>query len=119
MDKNIDPMTTKHTPGPWRLVETDEGHEIHFGSRITSPGRFRAQHRPVEYEHSLFPDESQYYAEAVANARLIAAAPDLLEALEALVAEQNGPPLLGRHEASWREAMAKAEAAIAKAKGAA
>lgn len=42
---------------------------------------------------------------------------ELLDALEALVAEQNGPPLLGRHERAWREAMAKAEAAIAKAKG--
>lgn len=41
---------------------------------------------------------------------------ELLDALEAMVAEQNGPPLPGRHERAWREAMAKAEAAIAKAK---
>ena len=61
--------------------------------------------------------DGRSFEEMLANACLFSATPDLLEALEALVAEQNGPPLLGRHEASWREAMAKAEAAIAKAKG--
>lgn len=50
------------------------------------------------------------------DARLMEEAPNLLEALEDLVAVQNGPPLV-RYETQWAEAMAKAEAAIAKAKG--
>lgn len=113
-------MSAKHTPGPWRLVETDEGHEIHFGSRITSPGHFRAQHRPVEYEHSLFPDESQY-AEAAANARLIAAAPDLLRELEAapIPSQYHGERgfEVERFLADYERWMASRRAAIAKAKG--
>lgn len=48
--------------------------------------------------------------EAMANARLIAAAPDLLEALEMVM-----PYLRGDKKAPWQ----KAETAIAKAKGAA
>jgi hypothetical protein len=41
---------------------------------------------------------------------------DLLEALETLVDEQNGPPLY-RHAARWEAAMTKARAAIAKSRG--
>lgn len=92
----------KHTPGPWYLVGIT-GMASGMGYyAVTSDG---------EVEICALRDRP------IGDARLIAAAPDLLEALEALVAEQNGPPLPGRHEASWREAMAKAEAAIAKAKG--
>ena len=40
----------------------------------------------------------------------------LLEALQALYDEQQGPPLI-RHQAAWEAAMEKARAAIAKAEG--
>jgi len=43
----------------------------------------------------------------------VGAAKKLAEALESLEAEQNGPPLLGRHELRWNEAMAKTKAALA------
>ena len=43
-------------------------------------------------------------------------ADELLEALEALIDEQNGPPLLTR-ETQWNEAMKQARAAIKKARG--
>ena len=51
-----------------------------------------------------------------ADKALILAAPELLEALELLADEQNGPPLEHR-AAEWTAAMAKAEAAIKKARG--
>ena len=59
------PDTQKHTPGPWKLER--EG-KIRLLVR-TQPDRCYAFH----------PDDE-------ANARLIASAPDLLEALKALVA---------------------------------
>ena len=59
---------TKHTPGPWEAVKmTISGHE--FWKAICSEGRF--------------PEKGP---QAEANARLIAAAPDLLEALTDAVA---------------------------------
>ena len=45
------------------------------------------------------------------NGRLIAQRDALLEALQALYDEQNGPPLI-RHQAAWEAAMEKARAAI-------
>lgn len=107
----------KHTPGPWRLVETDEGHEIHFGSRITSPGHFRSQHRPVEYEHGCF-DSPDQFAEALANGRVMTASPKLLESLEDVIRawlhEANqGDGIMEEHA----PILAKARAVIAEAKG--
>lgn len=87
-----------HTPGPWQigqyewLIETDGGDEI--AQTDASSQNFRA------------------------NARLIAAAPDLLDALQSLYDSQNGPPLLApRHVEFWNKAMAAAKAAIARAEG--
>lgn len=62
-------METKHTPGPWAARKPDDigGSRVYAdckgGSLIATPGYMR--------------DES----ESEANARLIAAAPELLEAL--------------------------------------
>src|SRR5436190_19170430 len=44
--------------------------------------------------------------------RLRADAARLVEALRSLYDEQNGPPLLGRHEKSWNAAMAAAKALL-------
>lgn len=63
---------TSHTPGPWRVA---------IGSRleIRGPRDEIGWPVPVVYNAGLHTDET-----AQANARLIAAAPDLLAALEAL-----------------------------------
>ena len=68
-------MSTKHTPGPWSSasLDQDSNHlEVFAG---TTDGEQVA----VVKGHDL--STGKYY-EAIANARLIAAAPELLEALE-------------------------------------
>lgn len=91
----------KHTPGPWRVVESIDGY---FAGRKTTvkAGNLRVlspwQHRP----HPEF-DEFE------ANARLIAAAPDLLGALRMVqeLMDGLGPPL-GETQASHKERMVRA-----------
>lgn len=99
----------KHTPGPW-MVSPEH------------PTIIRRDYRPISdcgeligsasghTKSGFFPSED----EAVANARLIAAAPDLLEALQAIFAAMH-PDIPG----APGSAIEKARAAIAKATGSA
>jgi len=71
-------IRAKHTPGPWSLGET-YGDEIRAGNRSIGEvhgGRFVSNGMSEEYEIP---------AEVQANARLIAAAPDMFLALCKLV----------------------------------
>jgi hypothetical protein len=88
-------MTEQHTPGPWFV--TPDGHAVYekdvFGYRAdTICG---------------LPSRSDSRA---ANARLIAAAPELLTALEALLDRDPAPPLekIGAVYVNARAAIAKA-----------
>jgi hypothetical protein len=105
---------SKHTPGPWTEHKWNtEEHQISaLGGTVAL----------VSHSHSLISDES-----ADANARLIAAAPDLLAACEALLAYANrysdemakvgrGASELGELADSISVA-GMARAAIARAKG--
>lgn len=96
-------MKTKHTPGPWmtwdesaaeisilRHDDTDEPE----GNRVVAVAWIAPSHYEV-----------------IANARLIAAAPELLEALKGACEEHDG---VERRVAPW---YLKASAAIAKAEG--
>jgi hypothetical protein len=100
VERNGEPLAmsksrARHTPGPWQLIVTDDGHEIRMGSATTNHGSYESQHI-VEYDHGCILDdetdedlsdpspETRQYMEAEANARLIAAAPDLLAACEAM-----------------------------------
>ena len=56
------------------------------------------------------------HAETEANGRLIAAAPELLAALQQLLDEQEDAPL-ERRRTEWAEACARARRAIAQAEG--
>ncbi|MFY3127598.1 hypothetical protein ACOTGA_23390 [Achromobacter xylosoxidans] len=106
-------MTTTHTPGPWTLetVRTVSG----FCHKV---GPFPARREGGDPRHAClysdYPSESNPAdQELLANARLIAAAPELLEALEwALRAMEARNPL-------WAEGerFVAARATIAKAKG--
>lgn len=100
-----DKMT--HTPGPWRVLEPVNG----FNARIFAAGDI--------YIGSIGHSDNIGGCNAP-NARLIAAAPDLLEALEALLAASH--PIVGSKKACDCEGRVKAKrlarAAIDKAKGA-
>jgi hypothetical protein len=92
----------KHTPGPWNC------------NRASAAGReiIVSEVSPVDVAVLSHRDKSQ--SEINANARLIAAAPDLLEALSRLIEIEDGP---GMAVIGWEGAMERAYAAIAKARG--
>ena len=74
---------SKHTPGPWKIVWGDVGDDefLMAAREIVAPDGFC----PVSIEGGIFPYEpsrSFDSAEIEANASLIAAAPEMLEALE-------------------------------------
>lgn len=97
-------MKIEHTPGPWKAYELPQKigyatHEIHFN------------------------DDGECVAEIVhgeANAQLIAAAPDLLEALIRLIEAKNYKDELGKdsdYELMKENALRSAKEAIKKATG--
>jgi DNA repair exonuclease SbcCD ATPase subunit len=104
---------TKHTPGPWNAVELEDGNIVTGNTR-----------------HCGNVCELDLGTESEANARLIAAAPELLEALERMHEEARGVvvdggccPFCGilRHEDHQQHAedcaLSTARAAIEKARG--
>lgn len=93
----------KYTPGPWHVAErVDDGDVLYT---------VEADNLPVAYIYRK--------AEREANARLIAAAPELLEALEELLAWdlQMLPQEVSEGYSGIEEDIARAKAAIAKATG--
>ena len=97
----------KHTPGPWvfRRGPDDAGFEFTLGD--TRERTFVEQ--TFDYAQGLYPDDGDQYETAEANARLIAAAPELLTLLQKLYDQR---PSLA-NPVTRREI----RAAIAKAKG--
>ena len=88
---------TAHTPGPWAI---NEDNELVIGGYSTGAG-------PADFSNGV-----QDYPEAMANMRLASAAPELLEACQALLAdnERAYPADLGNTAAALgRAAIAKAE----------
>lgn len=86
--------TSKHTPGPWELDIGEYGFRIRMGSAVPYTGVYKPQHLiewdPGVYHAPDYPEtdaENRQYLEAEANAHLIAAAPEMYEALEALLYE--------------------------------
>jgi len=100
-------MSAKHTPGPWLQVI---GRAFVFAFNSKRYNRFSVHVEPGHDDD----EQRTSVAELEANARLIAAAPDMLEALEealftASPARLEHPTMF----AAWE----KMSAAIAKAKG--
>ena len=95
-------MSTQHTPGPWSVTD---GHYPSF-KEISGPS-FKIS--VVMWATDLTEDD---YQKRDADLRLIAAAPDLLEALQRML----DAPSHGTHEA-MRRANEAARAAIVKATG--
>ena len=95
-------MSAAHTPGPWIVVEGSESAHCCFEFSI-------CENKP-ERSNSI----AEVLAGNLADARLIAAAPELLEALiqmEAYVAQFS-------HDETGHKKIAASRAAIAKATGA-
>ena len=90
----------KHTPGPWRTFVWNE----FAGEAVIS-------HVTVITDNKDIAKFSRWTDEVMANARLIAAAPDLLEALEMLAAVDFGA------DGSVERGALLARIAIAKARG--
>ena len=109
---------SKHTPGPWELhkpafgeqhIYVNSDHTVH--GMKTKSGRQHICVVPYEGKKGAV----AYHEMFNANARLIAAAPDLLEALKVMVEQftkGSSPSTL-----KDSEARIKAHAAIAKATG--
>ena len=102
-------MSTQHTPGPWYIGKdfSDQGRHIYAKQMVCDDDG--------EMWHPLIAttDDDERLVDWQANAVLIAAAPDLLEALQRML----DAPSHGTHEA-MRRANEAARAAIAKATGA-
>lgn len=101
-------MTDKHTPGPW-LIDTNTIYALDETDRVN---RFSAQVQGGYSSAPVYGDRIRTTPEELAaNARLIAAAPDLLAALQAVMHvlehTQVTPSGVERYE--------RAKAAIAKA----
>lgn len=97
----------KHTPGPWSI--SDETARDGMRSRLIH-GMPEGMLAIVRVEH-----QGRYYGDA--NARLIAAAPDLYEALSALRLQALQSSVNSPANEWGMEALALANAAIAKAEG--
>lgn len=96
-----------HTPGPWR-TDPDVGNESVLGAdgiMVADCSIFTARN------HRRNPAINQ------ANARLIAAAPDLLNLVRRFIALSGGVWNPERYAAEEAELMQEARAAIAKARG--
>lgn len=105
---------TEHTPGPWRIGEkpTGEAHPWIVGERDMERAIFGADSIKLAVCEQWYGEPES--AEAEANARLIASAPELLAALEAL----RGDLLRYPNDDAKREMIINAaDDAIAKARG--
>ena len=106
---------TAHTPGPWVVVKDRNKVRRIFagegGPQVATASVF-ANWMPVERS-------ADAHAVADANARLIAAAPDLLEALQS--AQESIATFIGVHgypsDSGARDVLREVEAAIARATG--
>ena len=101
-------IDTHHTPGPWRVFE-----HSWCDTSIGAPGTSNAI-CSLDINHATEESQEADEAQMAANARLIAAAPELLEALQRLSAQCE------RLRMAWQlesDAERTARAVIAKATG--
>lgn len=109
----------KHTPGPWSVFIDDSGDQ--WTGWPLSIYAENEEDKTVVRTGGQWPyewDAATSQVEAVANAHLIAAAPELLEALKEMLAEKDDYMRRNKLGDPLRETVSKmARAAIAKAEG--
>lgn len=93
--------SSTHTPGPWLTARTSEGEGYVLSVRHQSGG---TQHAIA----AVWDDNSLGLAEGIANARLIAAAPDLLDVCQKVSEAARLAGTLGPLAQAARAAIAKA-----------
>jgi len=99
---------SKHTPGPWKA--TYSNYWLVESSRVQVADLFAiSKDGPDDDGDDVFASEE----EQTCNAQLIAAAPELLAACEAVIEEQS----IGMYGAISNECIAQLRAAIARATG--
>jgi hypothetical protein len=98
-------MNTQHTTGPWHIQ--DNTADIYGQLLVES-----AEHGAVAICYTMEKSETRAPAECLQNARLIASAPDMLQALHAVIALLSDPDADGtdanRVERQILEVIAKA-----------
>jgi hypothetical protein len=126
-------MSTKHTQGPWHWVDPEndlewDGKSGMVYASLRTVKEFGENRTDVidgkHYTHFSLPKFILGYCESIegtdesaANARLIAAAPELLEALILLEREMVESGNAQSRDYGWKPAIEKTRAAIAKATG--
>lgn len=95
---------SNHTPGPWAITSAPYGALRVGPALVEHPGR-----EAVEYANAR---DRDLLAQRAADAALIAAAPDMLAALQGLAWAVSGIEYV---ETEYAEEVAQAHAAIAKA----
>lgn len=109
-------MESTHTPGPWKVVFPNQRGPLGDWHKEASPWVETSKGTPPIRQNVDHP--GIFDAERLANARLIAAAPDLLAACEKMLFELRMVcVMLGRPETDKPSGMIAAEEAISKAKG--
>lgn len=98
---------TKHTPGPWIPY-----YAVYLPKNVFKVGKDRGKGFQCIADCSYETTHGADGEEALANAKLIAAAPDLAEALKAVI-EYFGHSALSNYE--YPDHIQKARAALAKA----
>jgi hypothetical protein len=110
-------MSTQPTPGPWRVYfESDAFDSAQSILRIIDPRGDAHPQGPLAIANINVVAHAPHLEEPLANARLIASAPDLLEALETCVSELNQLAFLANDKLA-NAAIEKGIEAIRKAKG--
>jgi hypothetical protein len=116
-ERNI--MSAKHTPGPWTFRKAGRFQGIVYPPHVVHIYADAKGRRCTEFIANCESiDIGEDVGEDVANAHLIAAAPELLEALKELIVLMDlQTPIHNISGAEIDARVAKAEAAIKKARG--
>jgi hypothetical protein len=108
-------MTANHTKAPWIVQIDEDRNDSSFTTiKVVDGSRESLTHPQGALTLANIQTFAPHLKEGIANAHLIASAPDLLDALDLLLNKINAHGLENKH---MFIAIEKAEMAIAKAKG--